>query len=389
MSTFATETRSSRLPVQELVDAILDYLHDSRQDLTACSLVSHSFVHRAQSHLFRSIALDVDEEHRAGMSMSLVEKAQRLADILATSPHLVVHIRTLSSTTRALLPLAQVRLTNLHTASFRADSDHPMSYLSLEASMREIIESFVANSAMRSLTLEAFWAQRDIWRILASCNPNLTTITFIQFRTRGGDASASDFPRPKGSARPRITHLGLSYATCAGEMLCDPASPLDLSALACVSVRSSQDRLLNLLVPIRDTITCVDMVSEGYHRTLDLNALPAVRHLAIDQYAFAKVLPKLRAPNKIDTISFTHKWGSRLRESWPGYPFRHLQNAILEAELPSLLRVEVEVSLMGADETEVKERIEGLLVRLREKFAVSIRFDPADVASAYKVYAFT
>ncbi|KAJ7114897.1 hypothetical protein C8R44DRAFT_880958 [Mycena epipterygia] len=86
MPTFATETRSSRLPVQELVDAILDYLHDSRQDLTACALVSHSFVHRTQSHLFRSIALDVDEEHCAGMSMPLVEKAQRLADILATSP---------------------------------------------------------------------------------------------------------------------------------------------------------------------------------------------------------------------------------------------------------------------------------------------------------------
>ncbi|KAJ7114898.1 hypothetical protein C8R44DRAFT_880959 [Mycena epipterygia] len=239
--------------------------------------------------------------------------------------------------------------------------------------MREIIESFVANSAMRSLTLEAFWAQRDIWCILASCNPNLTTITFIQFRTRGADASASDFPRPQGSVRPKITHLGLSYAACAGEMLCDPASPLDLSGLTRVSVCSSQDRLLNLLVPIRETITYVDMVSEGYHRLSTSTRSPR----------------SLRAPNKIDTISFTHKWGSRLRESWPGYPFRHLQNAILEAELPSLLCVEVEVSLMGVDETEVKESIEGLLVQLREKFAVSIRFDPADVASAYKVYAFT
>lgn len=88
MPTFATKTRSSRLPVQELVDAILDYLHD-RKDLAACALVSHSFCHRAQSRLFRDIALD------NGKLSRLVNKAQRLADILSTSPHIVDHIRTI------------------------------------------------------------------------------------------------------------------------------------------------------------------------------------------------------------------------------------------------------------------------------------------------------
>ncbi|KAJ7114853.1 hypothetical protein C8R44DRAFT_880920 [Mycena epipterygia] len=355
MPAFNNETRSSRLPVQELVDVILDYLHDSRADLTASALVSHSFVHRAQSHLFHNISLDYQPPHPADMSISMVDKAQRLADILATSLHLADHIRTLSSTSRALLPLAHVRWTNLHTASFRADS------------------SFVAKSAMGSLTLEAFWAQSDIWRILAACTPNLTNITFFQFRSRAPPAPAADFPRAPGSARSKITHLGLSFATSLGRTLCDLACPLDFSGLTSVKMRSSGDMVLDLLFPIRDTITHVDLIMDGYHRPIDLNALPAVRHLAIDQIAFAKVLPNLRAPNKIDTISFAYEWGAPQR-SWIGYPFRHLQNAILEAELPALLRVEVEVSLMGADETEVKESIEGLLVRLREKFAVSIRF---------------
>ncbi|KAJ7114893.1 hypothetical protein C8R44DRAFT_740240 [Mycena epipterygia] len=63
-----------------------------------------------------------------------------------------------------------------------------------------------------------------------------------------------------------------------------------------------------------------------------------------------EVLPALHAPNKISTISLTLQRGARLRESSPGYPLRHFQTAILEA---SLLRVDVEASLMGADMVDV------------------------------------
>ncbi|KAJ7481903.1 hypothetical protein FB451DRAFT_1030631, partial [Mycena latifolia] len=73
------------LPVQELWDYILDYLQDSPEDLESCSLVCQSFVPRAQSHLFREIMLTPMQ----GMA------ANRLAAILASSPHLISYIRIL------------------------------------------------------------------------------------------------------------------------------------------------------------------------------------------------------------------------------------------------------------------------------------------------------
>ncbi|KAK0225431.1 hypothetical protein IW262DRAFT_1355748 [Armillaria fumosa] len=40
---------------QELIDKILDYLHDSPSALKECSLVSHQFYPRTRVHLFRYI----------------------------------------------------------------------------------------------------------------------------------------------------------------------------------------------------------------------------------------------------------------------------------------------------------------------------------------------
>lgn len=49
-----------------------------------------------------------------------------------------------------------------------------------------------------------------------------------------------------------------------------------------------------------------------FNHRFDLNTLPAVRHLVIDQVGFAKVLPRLRSLNKIDTISFPYEWVDHL-----------------------------------------------------------------------------
>ncbi|KAG7444531.1 uncharacterized protein BT62DRAFT_900154, partial [Guyanagaster necrorhizus] len=53
----ATSTRIFADFPQEIVDDIIDTLRDDTASLTACSLVCHRFLPRAQVHLFSTVAL--------------------------------------------------------------------------------------------------------------------------------------------------------------------------------------------------------------------------------------------------------------------------------------------------------------------------------------------
>ncbi|KAK0194956.1 hypothetical protein F5146DRAFT_923717, partial [Armillaria mellea] len=65
---------------QELIDKILDYLHDSPSALKACSLVSHKFYPRTRVHLFRKAGCDGP-------------KSARIFDITRDSPELLQCIK--------------------------------------------------------------------------------------------------------------------------------------------------------------------------------------------------------------------------------------------------------------------------------------------------------
>ncbi|KAJ7110610.1 hypothetical protein C8R44DRAFT_800331 [Mycena epipterygia] len=82
------EPRSSQL-AQELVDHIIDFLHDSQDDLAACALVSRSWTYAAQSQIFQRIAF--------GLSIQ-AENARmwaRFQGISNASPHLIRYVRRL------------------------------------------------------------------------------------------------------------------------------------------------------------------------------------------------------------------------------------------------------------------------------------------------------
>ncbi|PBK73438.1 hypothetical protein ARMSODRAFT_634022 [Armillaria solidipes] len=65
---------------QELIDKILDYLHDSPSALKACSLVSRKFYPRTRVHLFREAGCDDP-------------KSARIFDIARDSPELLQCIK--------------------------------------------------------------------------------------------------------------------------------------------------------------------------------------------------------------------------------------------------------------------------------------------------------
>jgi hypothetical protein len=110
--------KASSLLVQELWDEILDYLHSSRTDLLSTALACHAFTARAQMHLFYFIRFN----NRLTPT--------RLAEILWSSPHLVVLIRDLyiqPCTAQFLTPIAQVPWSHVSEISFvkRGDAGEP------------------------------------------------------------------------------------------------------------------------------------------------------------------------------------------------------------------------------------------------------------------------
>ncbi|PBK73423.1 hypothetical protein ARMSODRAFT_952489 [Armillaria solidipes] len=63
---------------QELIDEILDYLHDSPSALKACSLVSHQFYRRTRVHLFREVDCCTPDDPRSAQVFGIARDSPEL-----------------------------------------------------------------------------------------------------------------------------------------------------------------------------------------------------------------------------------------------------------------------------------------------------------------------
>ncbi|KAJ7430519.1 hypothetical protein B0H11DRAFT_2263267 [Mycena galericulata] len=136
---------------QELIDGIIDEVREYPECLRSCALVAHSFLNRSQMHLFAKVELRED----TGAS------PRGLSDLLLTSPHLALHIRSLTLeriSTDNWAPVAYIlsavscRLTclKLHAAW---ETEGNM-YLKTQAPFKRL-ESFLSSSPkLESLRLE-------------------------------------------------------------------------------------------------------------------------------------------------------------------------------------------------------------------------------------------
>ncbi|KAJ6525917.1 hypothetical protein DFH09DRAFT_1416193 [Mycena vulgaris] len=77
---------------QELLNRIIDFLHDSPIDLKACALVSSAFVYEAQSHIFKALSIG----HFGATTSDIDALWSRCQETLHTSPHLVQQIHRLT-----------------------------------------------------------------------------------------------------------------------------------------------------------------------------------------------------------------------------------------------------------------------------------------------------
>ncbi|KAF9464035.1 hypothetical protein BDZ94DRAFT_1297452 [Collybia nuda] len=78
---------TSIIPV-ELIEVIIDLVHDYPATLKICALASHSFARMAQAHLFSTITLDAPTPLQYP-----INSCQKLNRILCESPHLAVYVQ--------------------------------------------------------------------------------------------------------------------------------------------------------------------------------------------------------------------------------------------------------------------------------------------------------
>jgi hypothetical protein len=82
---------SSRILPPELVDSIIDHLHDDPATLHSCALVSSAWLPASRYHIFRRVSIRLnphDTSHASG-------KANSLYRIAVSSPHIAPYIRHL------------------------------------------------------------------------------------------------------------------------------------------------------------------------------------------------------------------------------------------------------------------------------------------------------
>ncbi|KAJ7311685.1 hypothetical protein DFH08DRAFT_449361 [Mycena albidolilacea] len=245
---------ASSLVVQELWDAIIDYLHDSPKDLLSSALVCRAFVHRAQIHLFHSIVIASDRDPGA-------VPAIQLSSILAHSPHLIRYICDLTigqCDTETLAPIVEVAWSHISAIALVHLDD------SLAPAL-DLIGILVSLPSLRKITFQSnAWEAAHLHAVLANCNPSVHSLAFHSCSPEMTDTLPDVNSRLILSTRPTVTHLDLFFADTDPDFLLTAACPVDLSQLTHVKFGwCSGTGLSSFLVVFAQTIQSIDVDASG------------------------------------------------------------------------------------------------------------------------------
>ncbi|KAJ7776924.1 hypothetical protein DFH07DRAFT_1056588, partial [Mycena maculata] len=238
---------ASALHIQEMLDAIFNYLQDSPDDLKSCSLVSRSFCRAAQSLLFRSVRVT-----SYGRS-----SGNRLTTMLASSPHIIQYIHVLDCDVGAMTMIARICWTNLCTVTFR-NFPAAANYSALER-----LVTFVTNTSLCTVTLANFSSLERpwLWRILSNCN-RLNTLEFRYYQL-DYSLDYNVYTRPDSNFL-RIGQITLTETTNTSGIAIESMSPEEFSALMHIRAEASDGPdLIAFLQQRRHVRTSLFFTSRG------------------------------------------------------------------------------------------------------------------------------
>lgn len=217
----------------ELVDMVIDHLHDDKSALTSCSLVSRSWVYSSQFHLFENMHLpSVTTDDGVEAFMRLVDSCPRIGYYVRTlrvdgepnkhgsaSGKNVLTPRHMSFFTERLPALRELLLIGVLWDSPRAGADYLASFPSTSSHPLDKLVLYNVTS-LRSLALEeeahqGIYAQ-DVLDILSYCGD----VRELHFATRQFEVDCP--PHASLSIPQRVARLRFSKPLRVQTLILDP-----------------------------------------------------------------------------------------------------------------------------------------------------------------------
>ncbi|KAJ7121690.1 hypothetical protein C8R44DRAFT_981732 [Mycena epipterygia] len=333
------------IQVHDICDYIVDFLHQSPQDLMSCALVSRVFTSSAQHHLFRTIDLTTHHSNPA----KLVRATRRLHTTLSGSPHLIPLIRRLSVLfePEILEHLTGLRFTNAKSLLFvgsspRAEYPGPVTPLAAEL----IALPSVRRVKLMSITFTSMEGPRTLFRLRRApldllalddvhvdvtsqpphafepyLNQSLVIVTGIEINS------------------PPLRYLQMGW-------LLDPRCPLDFSALTTIEVWSmTSPPIMQLMHSVQNSLHTLRIDAPNATPDLQLSNFPGLTTLDIfggfgSAKSTATLLETAGVDNHIDDIHISISVLDTLDDD----SLRHLDVTLTSSSMSALRIVHIVVS---------------------------------------------
>ncbi|KAJ7677181.1 hypothetical protein B0H17DRAFT_1079954 [Mycena rosella] len=282
------------LHIQELTDRCIDLLSDSEPSLRACSLVSRSWVHPSQSHLFAEINL----EHAVAVSEGSLIRTFRLLDVLDASPRLVSYILTLSIWPEVITPALFRRFCNLPYTRLTSLTIYEM-YIDLPFDTCVGIQQLLSLPTLLSVDLECPFADKEqfllIWK---HCTGNIKHLTLHCGRIDEGRAAPTVDPGFAAGPQIKLESFQTNNLRDIQWWLDDPRCPLNFAGLKALYFSDGTDVLQRgILAPALKSVEVVMSASQvgdlsGFECLTDLSLMVIHPNTELAFRTIATIVPQ-------------------------------------------------------------------------------------------------
>ncbi|KAJ7934011.1 hypothetical protein B0H13DRAFT_2497615 [Mycena leptocephala] len=332
------------LRTPELIDLIVGFLHESSQDLKACTLLCRVFTYPAQLRLFHSINIwtPADPPQISGS-----EGAHRLRKILASSPHLQPMVRRVSAPLDegVLTEIAGMGITSLRDISFNFPirSIHTASGAALALAL-----SLLRLAGIRKVALGgAFSSMEALQVFFQGSAPTLRALMLHCVTIDEVHVSAPPAPQPlTGAGKVKLTELQLALIPPEIiDWLITPHSPFDFSSLTRLHHFGGLTHALSHILRSAQS-TIETLVLLGTDGNLDLSRFPNLRELSLVFNAdnIELELSRLPACNSLRMLTLRGTGFTKANED----AIRRIDTLLSAFRTPRLERVRVIVDEMNS-----------------------------------------
>lgn len=375
---------------QELIDQIIDHLHDDPPALSSCALVCNAWLPPSRHHFFAKITLKAMAPN--GPTSCPQERCKRLYWLLIRSPKIIPNVRELEvcegspypgphpdtrsttwvTTERTLPPLLKL-LTHLKRLDFSATTT--FYWKTLPPTFQNAIHAVLSLSSLTYVRFHSwsFSNFASLASLLSHCHTlkglALSSTTVSDDATVDQEDRLIEEDESAESQTPRLEVLTLDYVSMGylGHWLLGQSSPMDLSSLRELRVSHFPDASV-----IKKLLLAVGGALEHFHlkpgtwpvQSFDLGhncGLRSIR-LTLDVVDTAidwatTLLSSVTSRNALESIGLEFYVDLKRLEGWSS-----LSALLVQPELASLQQVEIGLfaSPTHAEFIKVKEELSGV-----------------------------